>query len=213
MTFSLYYLIFILLFFTGCAVQPITRKEPAPAPIYPEPAITPAVREDPFQVFPQKYRRQALEYERSKEPRKALFSWKVVRSFLPDDREALERIGALEEKMRGEAERHFQKGLDYFRGKSIYEAQKEFLTALAYNPNHLAALDYLKDRILEPGYILYETKEGDTLKKIAREIYQDPGKDFLVSFFGDLGSGVGLRPGKILKLPVMVPELIPKPLR
>ena len=219
MLLRLYPLVFILLFLIGCAVQPVTRREPPPTPVHPEPApppaltpaLTPAVKEDPFRVFPQKYRQQALEHERSQEPRKALFRWRIVRSFIPDDREALERIAALEEWMRGEAERHFQRGLDYFQGKSIHEAQKEFLNALAYNPDHAAALDYLKNRIPELDYILYETREGDTLRNIAKEIYQDPEKDFLVAFFGDLESGVALRPGKVIKLPVIGPEVVAKP--
>ena len=144
---------------------------------------------------------------------KALFSWKVVRSFLPNDREALERIAALEKRMRKEAEEHFQKGLDSFHKKSIHEAQKEFLIALTYNPDHTAALDYMKHRLPETDYILYETKEGDTLEKIAREIYKDPEKDFLIGYFNDLGSGVGVKPGKTLKVPVLDSEVMDKPWR
>jgi hypothetical protein len=192
-----YYLSLILLLIIGCAGQPISRKEPVPV--------------SAFQIFPQKYRQKALEYERSQESSKALFSWKVVRNFLPDDREALERIAALEKWMQKEAEGHFQKGLDSFHKKSIHEAQKEFLIALTYDPNHTAALDYLKHRLPEFEYILYKTKEGDTVKRIAGEIYKDPEKGFLIEYFNDLVSGAGLKPGMALKLPVIGPDVVAKP--
>jgi hypothetical protein len=192
-----HYLSLIILFLIGCAGQPISRKEPVSLSI--------------FQIFPQKYRQKALEYERSQKLPTALFCWKVVHSFLPNDREASEKIAGLEKWMRKEAEEHFQKGLDSFHKKSIHEAQKEFLIALTCNPDHPAALDYLKHRLPESEYILYETKEGDTLKKIAREIYKDPGKDFLIGYFNDLGSGVGVKSGKTIKLPVLDPEMMGKP--
>jgi tetratricopeptide (TPR) repeat protein len=195
--FKPHYLGLILLLLIGCAGQPISRKEPAPV--------------SAFQIFPQKYRQRALEYERSQELPKALFSWKVVHSFLPDDREALERIAALEKWMRKEAEEHFLKGLDSFHKKSIHEAQKEFLIALTYNPDHTAALDYLKHRLRGSDYILYEIKEGDTLKKIAKKIYNDPEKDFLIGYFNDLGNGVRVKPGKTLELPVLDPDVMTKP--
>ena len=152
MLFRSHYLSLIILLLIGCAGQPISREEPVSLSV--------------FQIFPQKYRQKALEYEKSQKLPKALFSWKVVRSFLPNDREALERIAALEKWMRKEAEEHFQKGLDSLRKKSIHEAQKEFLIVLTYNPDHTAALDYLKHGLPASDYILYETKEGDTLKKL-----------------------------------------------
>jgi tetratricopeptide (TPR) repeat protein len=195
--FKPHYLGLILLLLIGCAGQPISRKEPVPV--------------SAFQIFPQKYRQKALEYEKSQKFPEALFSWKVVRSFLPNDREALERIEALEKWMRKEAEEHFQKGLDSLRKKSIHEAQKEFLMALTYNPGHTAALDHLKHGLADSDYILYETKEGDTLKKIARKIYKDPERDFLIGYFNDLGNGVGVKPGKTLNLPVLDPYVMTKP--
>lgn len=216
-----YSIILILLFLLGCAVQPIPRQEPAPVPLPPPPVqVIPApgqaprerpIKRDPFQAFPQKYRQEALEDERNQDLRKALFYWKVVRSFLPEDREAGKRIESLEQQMGIEAEKHFRKGLDLFRMKSIPSAQKEFLIALAYNPDHAAALDYLKHQLPDPGYIVYETKEGDTLKGIAKGVYKDPEKDFLIAYFGDLGSGGGIKPARILKLPVIEPIGVVKP--
>jgi len=216
-----YSIILILLFLVGCAVQPIPRKEPVPVPLLPPPVQVipppaqvlpePPIKRDPFQAFPQKYRQQALEDERNQDLRKALFDWKVVRCFLPEDREAGRRIESLEQQIGIEAEKHFGKGLDFFRMKSIPSAQKEFLIALAYNPDHTAALDYLKHQLPDPGYIFYETKEGDTLKGIAKGVYKDPEKDFLIAYFGVLGSGGGIKPGRTLKLPVIEPIGVAKP--
>jgi len=215
------HIILILPLILGCAAQPIPRGEPVPVPL-PPPAVQvlpelpkkePAKKKDPFRAFTQKYRQQALEDEKNQDLRKAFFSWKVVRSFLPEDPEAGERIETLEQQIGIEAEKHFRKGLDFFRMKSIPSAQKEFLIALAYNPDHTAALDYLKHQLPDPGYIFYETKEGDTLKGIARRVYKDPEKDFLIAYFGDLGSGGGIEPGRTLKLPVIEPVGVAKPER
>ena len=176
----------LTLILVGCAAPPLIRKEP-----------------DPFQVFPQKYRMLATEWERKGEFRKALFSWRVVISFIPNDMEASERIKALQEQMRNEADRHFSVGLDHFQKHSIQSARKEFLIALAYNPDHEQALKYLKYQLTEPDYISYQANEGDTLRRIAEEAYHDPEKEFLIAYFNDLDIRNTLKSGKMLKLPML----------
>lgn len=202
------------LFLFGCAAQPpvtkapIIGKYPSPAPpVHQEPII----EKDPFQGFPEKYRLKAIELGKGEELRKALFYWKVVRNFTPDDADASERIEVLEARIRTESEKHFLRGLNYSLQSSIQAARKEFLIALTYNPEHVQALDYLKHKLNDPDYLLYESKGGETLKRISQDIYKDPEKDFLIAYFNDLESRDPLKPGMALKLPIVASAWMAKP--
>ncbi len=211
----------LFVFFLGCATVPPARKEPTKEPaikprkeppvkeapkVVPEPLPAPVqekpvVEKDPFEAFPGKYRIKAVEFERKQELGKALLSWQVVHRFKPEDRESAERIKTLDARIHGEANRHFLLGLDYYGRNSIQAARKEFLTALAYDPEHGQALDYLEHKLNEPDFIMYETKEGDTLSRVAKAIYHGSDEDFLIVYFNDLDRNDRLTPGMVLKLP------------
>ena len=98
---------------------------------------------------------------------------------------------------------HFKKGQSYYQSNSIPAARKEFLLTLYYNPDHTEALSYLKNRLTEEDYTLYEVNAGDTLREIARKNYNDPQKDFLIAYFNDLGKDPKLTPKMILMLPIL----------
>jgi len=153
----------------------------------------------------EKFRGRALGYEKNGELSKAVFTWKVIQSLAPADAQAGEKIYALESKARAGAERHFVKGIEYEKGNTPSLAQKEFLAALAYDQRHFAALDHLKKGGAEKEYLTYETKEGDTLMSIARKVYQDPEKAFIVAYFSDLRGSGALKTGMTLKLPLLEP--------
>ena len=204
--FKIYWTILLLGFFFGCATVPPVRREPAKEEVPPVALPLPeerAIEKDPFEAFPEKYRLKALEFERKEELRRALLSWQVVRSFRPDDLASAERIKALEARIRVESDKHFLKGLEHFQKNSFPAARKEFLLALTYDPDHEQAIDYLKHKLNETDFILYETKEGDTIKKVAHKIYHDSDKDFLVAYLNDLNSSDKLKPGLTLKLPII----------
>jgi tetratricopeptide (TPR) repeat protein len=196
----LYTSLLFSLFLLGCASLPPARKEPAKVPV---------IEKDPFEAFPGKYRKKAIEAEKREEWRKALFMWQVVRSFIPDDDEASKKIKVLEDCIQSAADIHFKKGLEYFQKNSLNAARKEFLITLIYNPDHKQALDYLKRKLTDPA-IIYEIKEGDTLKSIANEIYHDSEKDFLIAFFNDLETSETLNPGMAIKLPIIDSLSVPK---
>jgi tetratricopeptide (TPR) repeat protein len=185
----------------GCATAP------SPVVVRVEKGEEPSA--DPFQIFSDKYRVRALEHEKKGELHRALLAWKVVCAFRPDDPESLAKLEQLQERIKDMANTHFRLGLDYLNKGSLQAARKEFLLALACNPEHKEALEYLKTRTTEPDYTTYEVGKGDTIGGIAKKIYGDQRKDFLVVYFNDLGSGDQLRPGTVLKLPVLEPE--PKP--
>lgn len=192
------FVLLLIIFLFSCAPKPLIHKES----VIEKPGV------DPFETFPGKYRLKAVEYERKEDLRKAFLAWQVVLSFLPYDNEASEKIAELEDRIRIEDEKHFQKGLDYFRNNSFQAARKEFLIALSYNQDNEQALYYLKHKLNDNSYIRYETKEGDTLRSIAKEVYNDPEMDFLIVYFNDLNKNNNLREGIMLKLPVIDSILI-----
>jgi tetratricopeptide (TPR) repeat protein len=179
----------------GCAAPP--KKPPV--------REAPPVVKDPFSVFPERYRSKAMEYESQGELRKALQSWEIVRSFVPQDGEALKKVAVIKTKIQTLADEHFKKGLSYYQNNSIQAARKEFLLALTYNPNHEEALDYVKNKMMGENYTLYEVKKGDTLKTVAKKIYNDPQKDFLIAYFNQLERDAKLAPKTTLKLPLLEP--------
>ena len=207
-------LLFVFAFFFGCAILPSVRKEPAGEKVPPEVLRVPkepVMEKDPFEKFPEKYRIKAIESERRGELGKALFSWQIVRRFKSGDMESAERIETLETRIRLEADKQFLQGLEHLKKNSIQEARREFLVALTYNRDHEQALDYLRYKLTDPDSMQYKTKDGDTLKRIAKEIYHDPEKDFLIAYFNDLNSNDRLKPGTALKLPNIESALAAKP--
>ncbi len=166
----------------------------------------PVVEEDPFRVFPEAYRVRAVEYEKKGELSRALLAWKIVRAFRTDNQEDLARMERLQSMIKNEANGHLEKGKEYLSRNLPQAARREFLSALVCDPEHEEALVYLKTRTAEPDYTIYEVKRGDTIGSIAKRIYGDQGKDFLIAYFNDLGSGDQVKPGMALNIPVLEQE-------
>jgi tetratricopeptide (TPR) repeat protein len=158
-------------------------------------------------LLSERYQMKALEYEKSGELQRALFNWKVVAELNPGDRQFAEKIIDLIAAIESKGEEHFKKGVASYKNGSFEAARKEFLIALRYNPNHKEALDYLKNKLTAESYTVYEVKRGDTLKDIAREVYKDPGKDFLIAYFIDIDTKEKPLPGTSLKLPMLEASL------
>ncbi|HSB71529.1 MAG TPA: alkyl sulfatase dimerization domain-containing protein [Candidatus Methylomirabilis sp.] len=141
--------------------------------------------------------------ERHGDARTALLHWRVVRAFLPEDPEAAGRVTALEREIRSEADGHLRKGKEKYEEGKYEEARREFLAALAFDPFLEEAAVYLKRRLARQDSRTYVARDGDTPRSVAREIYGDPGKDFLVAYFNGLDAGTPLRPGTRLNLPLL----------
>jgi tetratricopeptide (TPR) repeat protein len=166
-------------------------------------AAKPPLATDPFAAFPRIFRAKALSEERQGELRAALLHWRVVRAFLPEDPEAAGRTTALEREIQAQADGHLRKGKEKYREGKYEDARREFLAALACDPMLEEAADYLKYRLVRAESRTYVTKEGDTTKTVARDVYNDPGHDSLVAYLIGLEPGVPLRPGTRLTLPLL----------
>lgn len=203
----------LLALLSGCALPGAVRKEapappaptPSPAPPIPDAPVAakPPLATDPFAPFPRIFRAKALSEERQGELRAALLHWRVVRAFLPEDPEAAGRTTALEREIQAQADGHLRKGKEKYREGKYEDARREFLAALACDPMLEEAADFLKYRLVRAEFRTYVTKEGDTTKTVAREVYNDPGNDSLVAYLIGLEPGVPLRPGTRLTLPLL----------
>ena len=189
----------VLFFVTGCATSPEKSKQlPSLS------AITGAeTGKDSFSGFPERYRLKAREDEKRGDLPKALKGWEIVKSFLPTDAEAGKRIPQLNKQIDAVTEWHFQKGLALFKSHSYGSARKEFLLTLYLKPDHAEAIQYLKQKIAGEDSISYEVKKGDTIKEVARKIYKDPQKDFLISYFNNLKVDSSIQPPMTLKIPIL----------
>jgi tetratricopeptide (TPR) repeat protein len=105
------------------------------------------------------------------------------------------------------AESHFRRGVSLYRNKQREAAQREFLLALTYRPDHAQALEYLRVRLKPDDWVYYTTVEGDTMKVVARKAYQDEQKDFLVAAYNNLSRNAQLTPGMVLQLPIIEKDL------
>lgn len=190
----------------GCATyrtveKPVQDESPFP----PEPPIHQKTvpEKDPFTNLSEKFYREAIHWERNGDIPKALSYWRIVHHFRPNDSEVSRKVMTWEKWTRDESERHFLRGVEKLRQNLTQEARREFLLALAYDPEHLQALDYLRHRLNDPVWIFYDVKKGDSLKKISQEIYKDPDKDYLIAYFNNLDRQDSLQTGTTLKLPVL----------
>lgn len=149
------------------------------------------------------YRNKAMNYERAEEFLKAIEMWKIVSSFSPADREAIKKIDDLQRQADMAAESHFNRGVTYYQKGAASSARKEFLLTLLYNPDHMDALDYLKNKLAGEDYVQYVVKKGDTLQSISLKFYNDPQKDFLISYFNNFDKQTKLIPEMNIKIPVL----------
>jgi hypothetical protein len=153
-----------------------------------------------------RWRTLAVTYEQSEQLQKALLMWRVVENSNQEGEAAL-RVEALERLIHAEGKDHFAKGMRLIDNHSVVAGRKEFLIALMYDPQNKEVFDYLKRKILEPEYVSYETREGDTVRKIATTVYGDPGKAIIVAYFNDLSGEGQLTPGMHLRMPAIDGEV------
>ena len=175
---------------------------PVPTPSFPPPVAGEARPPDPFRAFPDTIRDRARGAETRGDLRKSLFLWKVILRFVPTDDEGAEKVRTLSGRLKSAADAHYRKGVEQHKAGESAAARREFLLVLANDPDHAGARDHLKNRLAAPDVVTYETREGDTLRRIAKERYNDPDRDGLIAYLNDLDKNAPLRPGTLLRFPV-----------
>lgn len=188
----------------GCAGSIPVRFERSPGDAL-EPAAAPTTEtQDIFRGIPGKYRKLADSAEMAGDLRRALLYRKVVHGFAPEDADARVHVERLERKIRGEADRHYRTAIALEERGETAKALREFLAVLVLDPDHEAAVRRVKNWMnggadAEPRS--WRVREGDTLRKIAGEVYRDPDKEFLIAYFNRLPKGSPLSIGTELRLP------------
>ncbi len=153
------------------------------------------------------FRTKALVLEEAGDLYEALYYWKVVEALDPDDPSVAGIIRALETRCSDGAQRHAEKGEALYKKNRLSKARAAFLTALRCDPDHERALFYAKEKLNGEKEVVHLVKQGDDLKKIAREFYGDPDKAFLIAHFNSLAPGEAPPAGARLRLPLLPREM------
>lgn len=194
----------------GCAGTVPVRIEPPPdqEARSPEPPVPEAP--DAFRGVPEKYRALAVDEERAGDLRRALLYRKVVSAFRPHDAEERGHVERLAGRIREEADRRYRAGIELERNGETAKAVREFLAVLFIDPDHEQAFRKVKHARIgekgknggaERGNRNWTVRPGDTLKRIAAEVYRDPDLEFLIAYCNDLPAGGKLPDGATLILP------------
>jgi tetratricopeptide (TPR) repeat protein len=199
-TTQLLFLLLAVILLSNCATAPVSTGDEA-APVADREKVAPApVAPDPFADA---YRKKAINYEKAEEFLKAIEMWKIFSSLTPADRETVKKIEELQRQADTAAASHFNRGVAHYQKGAAALARKEFLLTLLYNPDHKAALDYLKNKLTGEEPTQYVVKKGDTLPSIAQKFYNDPQKDFLISYFNNIDKQTSLVPDMNLIIPIL----------
>lgn len=159
-----------------------------------------ACRTISFQEF---HRQEVSNCEKKGEFKKALISLKILRQLNPRDKKIAQEVIDFEKKIQSKAQQHFNWGVSLYNKKKYNSAEREFLITLRFDPENKEALDYLKYRAEDRYSKFYTSKKNDTLKKIARKIYKDSSKHFLIAYFNGLSSNDRLSQGQRLRVPII----------
>jgi len=192
----------VLIFVSGCAaVRAVFEQKPDESA-----QAAGAATDNKSGIPPQeKYLARASALAQKDELQKALTYLRIARASNPDDQAIAAQIAELEATCRQKAGTHLQAGVEQYGRKQFDDARRHFLIVLRYDPGNQKALGYLQ-RLIPSNYQSYKVQKGDTLKQVAKKIYQDPGKDFLIAYFNDLPSQRQPKPGTWLKLPYLEAE-------
>jgi tetratricopeptide (TPR) repeat protein len=193
----------LIIWGSGCTGMPAFLQDSAATRI-----ITGEAEKDRRQtvLLSDRLQLRAREYEKNGEIQSALLCWQLLSNLNPSEQDYSDKFNRLLYESRLLAEEHFKKGKDFYRAGSYKPARKEFLTALRYNPDHAEALKYVKHKMTPALTRRYKIQQGDSLAKIAKKIYRDPNKYFLIAVYNNLDLNQQLVVGQQLTLPTLDPD-------
>ncbi len=157
----------------------------------------PQVKEPPEVRFERVLLERALEYERKGNSQKALQFYEAALAVLASKKKGLE------ESLRQDAEKHYQRGLEYYEQGKYSNARREFLVALRLRPDFPEVLQLLKPVPPPPfgHYVVHEVMEGEYLSAIAEKYYGDKTKFEIIARANNLEDATKLYTGMKLIIP------------
>jgi tetratricopeptide (TPR) repeat protein len=146
-------------------------------------------------------RSRALDLEAQGEFARALDHWRLVQRMSVDQAESGQQIARLEKVIADAVQSHYQKGLATLEGKKPAVARNHFLAALRLDPGFQPALRQIKAHYSPFPLAVYLSAAGDRPATVARKVFNDEKKAFLVAWFNDLPEDGTMPPGTLLILP------------
>lgn len=146
-------------------------------------------------------RSRARDLEAQGELARALDHWRLVQRMSGDRADSGREIARLEKMIADAVQSHYQKGLANLEGKKPTVARNHFLAALRLDPGYQPALRQIKAHYSPFPLAVYLSAAGDRPATVARNVYKDSQKAFLVAWFNDLPEDETMPPGTLLILP------------
>jgi len=152
------------------------------------------------------YTAQGQAYEAKGDLVAALEQYKLALTVDPQNQLAKDKSSKIEPKLRELAENHYQTGLAYHNKGQYAQANKEFLTALRYYPEHPETKKlFAANKELEQvnRYILHTLQPDESISTLAERYYGDYKKFHLIAKYNELEDATMVRVGQEIKIPVI----------
>ncbi|MDX2452845.1 hypothetical protein [Desulfosarcina sp.] len=131
----------------------------------------------------------------------ALDHWRLVEQITMDPTAASSEISRLNTKISESVNAHYRNGMAELRKKNQVAARNHFLAALRLDPAYQPALIQLNARFSPFPLAVHLSAPGDRPATVAKQVFGDEKKAFLVAWFNDLPVDQALTPGTLLILP------------
>ncbi len=131
----------------------------------------------------------------------ALDHWRLVGRIATDPAVAVREISRLESKIAEAVYAHYQNGMAELRNNQPAAARNHFLAALRLDPTFRPALIQINGRFSPFPLAVHLSAPGDQPVTVAKAVFGDEEKAFLVAWFNDLPVDQALKPGTLLILP------------
>jgi tetratricopeptide (TPR) repeat protein len=144
---------------------------------------------------------RAHELEARGELAMALDHWRLVDRIKIEPDAARREIARLQSKIAEAVQAHYQNGMAELRKKKPSAARNHFLAALRLDPAFRPALRQINARFSTFPLAAHLSSSGDQPSTVAKKVFGDEKKAFLVAWFNDLPVDMAMTPGTLLILP------------
>src|SRR5262252_6325529 len=169
----------------------------APGPVAPAPPPPP----DPRAPLVASHRARAEALEQDGQLRRAADEWKIVLTIDPNDAAAKRSLAAVQGRIEKAVTEKIEAGRAALARGVQAEARRQFLAALALDPNNKVAFQALQNEARDVETITYTVKQGDTLASLAQRYYGDRSRSEVIWETNQLPPNPKLTPGMTLKIP------------
>jgi len=189
-----------------CAAALLYGRTPMAAnPSPAAPKVTAAA--DPFAALANAEKKLGKAEEDDGNLRTAAYHYEMVANLSsgPVKSEYTKKAAELRQESKRLGEREFKEGMAAYEKSEPAPAFRALLRSLAYDPGNQVALRTIKDDLIGTSVIPYTVVKGDTLATIAeKNKFEDPSEAWVIGTYNDLGANAQVRPGQVLKVPLMI---------